>query len=368
MRGAHFQTVNLWLSLRSGDRARLARALMGEAVYQATKGPSPGLDRELARGETLAAQLGGTARGWSLVARGMASTSLGRWRDACDSLEACERLLGDTPARLADDGVGYTWLLDSTRTMRCGPLLFLGRLRELRKFTSENLRDAMDRNDLAAATYLRTGTQTLFWLASGDVDAAIRHATEGLAPWAHSTGHLPALMDVQARVHIDLYRGDGASAWRRIVEAWPAFRSSLLLRVFYARVTLLDLRGRAAVAAAHAAEPSARGPLLAAAERAAARLAAEAGAWPAPLADTIRAGAAAVRGDSARAVAALERAIAGYGAADMRFHAELHRLVLGRRASRADVHREALVWMAREAVSAPEQLAAVVAPGLAPST
>src|SRR5205823_1912462 len=112
------------------------------------------------------------------------------------------------------------------------------------------------------------------------------------------------------------YRGDGASALRRMVTGWPAFRRSMLLRVQYARVTLLDLRGRAAVAAARAAAPSERGPLLAEAERAAARLATTSAAWAVPLADTIRAGVAVLRGDDATVI--VRRAIAGYEVADKR--------------------------------------------------
>jgi hypothetical protein len=366
VRGAYFQAMNLHQSMIAGDPGRIARAVMTDTVFHAAAGPSARLERQLARCDELGLRLG--QHGWPLLARGISATLLGQWRTAADKLAECAHVLGAAPGGVVDDGLAFALVLDNTRTLLCGPMLYLGRLRELRAFTATNLRDAVERNDVAAATHFRTGTQTLLWLTGGEVELAARHADDGVAPWAGFAGHLPALLDLQARVAIDLYRGDARSSAGRVVASWPAFRHSRLLRVQYVRITLLDLRGRSAIAAAASADDAGeRRRMLAAAERAAARLARERAAWARPLATAIRAGVAAVRGDAGGAIRHLASAIAGFEATDMRLHAEVCRLAVARAlgADGGDALRFAAYrWMASEAVVAPERLIGVIAPGL----
>jgi hypothetical protein len=139
--------------------------------------------------------------------------------------------------------------------------------------------------------------------------------------------------------------------------------------VQYVRITLLDLRGRAAVAAAAVTTGGEQRRWIADAQRSAARLARETAGWASPLAVAIRAGVASVRNETETATELLTTAITGFERVEMTFHAELGRLVLGLRApgSAGEAHRRtAHAWMAREAVVAPERLAAVIAPGLLP--
>jgi hypothetical protein len=189
------------------------------------------------------------------------------------------------------------------------------------------LRDAVERNDIAAATYFRAGVQCLGWLALGDVDTARRNVDDARGPWESSRGRVPHFMDLNARTAIDIYEGRGAAAWERVTATWADFKASRLMRAQYPRVSLLDIRGRNALAAAVDAAPSERSTLLSDAKRCAARLHAEGAVWSVPLGDSLAAGAALLAGDPATAQQHLARAAAGFAAADMALYAANARFV-----------------------------------------
>jgi hypothetical protein len=124
------------------------------------------------------------------------------------------------------------------------------------------------------------------------------------------------------------------------------------------RISLLDLRGRAALAAAGAATPRERARLISDAHRCAVRLLAEGAAWGTPLGHVIAAGVAAARGRSEARVESLRAAVRGFEAADMPLHAAAARVALGGEARAAG-----LDWLEGELVARPERLAALFAPG-----
>ena len=93
---------------------------------------------------------------------------------------------------------------------------------------------------------------TLLRLADDDPEGARRELDAVMARWSHRGFHVQHGNAFRADVHIDLYRGDGLSAWRRFGSHWAAYRRSQLLRVQILRIELLELRGRTALAAAPA--------------------------------------------------------------------------------------------------------------------
>ncbi len=169
---------------------------------------------------------------------------------------------------------------------------------------------------------------------------------------------------LNAHLDIDLYAGDGATAWRRLCETRPALEASLLLRIQLVRIDVLHFSGRCAVAAAAVADnPRA---LLRAAEGYARRLDRQRAAWASAMALLIRAGAAAVRGDAAGAVARLTAAVAAYDAVDMGLYAASARRrlggLLGGEEGRALI-AQADAWMTGQGISNPARMAAGIAPG-----
>jgi hypothetical protein len=140
----------------------------------------------------------------------------------------------------------------------------------------------------------------------------------------------------------------------------------LLLRIQQVRIDVLQHGGRCAVAtAAAAADPE---PLLRQAERYARRLDRERVPWSGALARVIRAGGAAVRGETASAQSLLSRAVAECEAADLALFAAAARRQLGRllggdegrdHVARADA------WMHGQSIRNPARFAACLVPGFA---
>jgi eukaryotic-like serine/threonine-protein kinase len=353
VRGSFFQTVNLELSLRSGDRRRCARAAMADALYLASQGGGPRLDEVLAIGDALASNLdNAAARGWALLARGMAESMLGRWVPALELLDRCAAILMEHPRRISAEEVLPSYAIASARFMANPSLHYLGRFAEARQRGLPLLQDAIERADIVSATHHQTGLQTSLWLAAGEVDEAVLHADAALAPWRGHRGQIPHFLDVQARVAIDLYRGDAKSAHVRAQGGWRELRRTLLLRVHYVRVSMLDLRGRAALALA-ALSPAERPRLLAEVGSAAARLAAEPTAWARALGRLLAAGASVIAGRPA----GLAEAAALLTTEGMETHAACAQLLGGD----ATAYEE---WCAREEVAQPGRLAVLYAPAL----
>jgi hypothetical protein len=182
-------------------------------------------------------------------------------------------------------------------------------------------------------------------------------------PDAHFTsqhfGHLVAV------VRVFLYTGDGARAWAMIERAWPGLEESGFLALEGIGVVLQYLRGCAALAAADAvpAQSGAVPTLLRHAERAARRLRRVSLPTGAPLACAVEAGVQARRGNQAKRVSALARAIEGFDRVEMALHRESARLLLGLLDGREPEVRRARAWMVEEAVQDAVALARATVPG-----
>lgn len=321
LRAFYLHSLNLDLCFASGDSSRLARALMGEAPYLATSGRrTRRLERVIGLADEAAERAAFPAL--SPLARGTVAFFCGDWTTCDVQLARCEKLLAQDRPRLVREGFGPAQLQDLTRRLHHVAVVYLGRLDEMRRTIPDLLRDAIERNDVTAATHLRSGVQALVHLAADDVDTALRHADEGIAPWRTARVGIPQFMDAQARAIVALYRDDAAAAHAALVEQWPAFSRARVFRARYVLVSLLDLRGKAAIAAALTAPtPRERRRLVADAQWCAHQLARAPGRWPQPLRDVIVAGVAQAERDSATARTALARAATGFAAQSMTLHA-----------------------------------------------
>jgi hypothetical protein len=325
LRAFYFHSLNFDMCFRIGDRSRIARALMGEIPYAASSGRQ---SRRLRRLFALSDEAAERAAFPPLVplTRGSTAFFFGRWRECRDNLALCEQLLAQDRPRMVREGFGLAQLHDFTRRLQLVATLYLGELATLRRRIPELLADALERNDLSSATHVRSGVQTLFFLACGDVDAARRHAEDAFRPWRASRIGVPHVMDLQSRANVDIYLGRGGAAHRSVRELWKQLADAHLMRTQYIHITLLDLRARGALAAAAELPPGKRRDLVADAARCA-RLLRDIGAvWSVPLADAIEARIARAVGNPLAGRVHLERAAAGFDAADMALHAATARL------------------------------------------
>jgi predicted Ser/Thr protein kinase len=362
IRGADFATRHLRLALGAGEPTRVARAMAFEACLTAAMGADG-----VARANALAAEAekiadevkDAHATGLSVAARAIALHMNGLWSDCLPFFDEAERIFRERCT-------GVAWELATGNLLRSYSLARLGELTELSKNVTAFLQEAEQRGDLYGTTVLRMGEPNLIWLAMDLPDEARSECEEGIRRWSQRGFHQQHVDFSYAMTQIDLYVGDGAAAFARVSGVWPQLEKSFTLRLDVARIVNLDLRGRAAIAAAAAATEPHRKPLLADAERTARALEKERAAWAQPGAVMLRAALAHLAGDDAAAAGHLERAAALFDEHDMRMHAAVARgrrgALLGADAGRADRESSA-TWMRAQAVANPDKFMRVLAPG-----
>jgi len=192
---------------------------------------------------------------------------------------------------------GLAWERSTSQIFHLYSLSILGRLRELTARCDQLVGEAQDRGDLHARTNLEITVGFQIALADGRPDDARRGLGEALARWnAPDDLHIQHFNALIAEVCIDLYIGDGESAWKRL-QALTRFKRAMLLRVQTARVNALWSRARAALVLGQR-----RPELLREAERDAARLAKEGVGYAEGIAALVRGCVAKRRGDDAAAV------------------------------------------------------------------
>jgi hypothetical protein len=292
---------------------------------------------------------------------GLAAYLQGRWREALERLDEADRILRDRC-------VGVAWELDTVQLFGLESLAYLGELRELDRRLALRLREAQDRGDLYALTHLRAGYLNCVWLARDDVEGARREAAAAMAGWSQTAFHTQHLYVLFAQTQIDLYCGDGAAAYRRVQERWPAAARSLLFRVQFARLTFLHLRLRSTLMAASQATAGSaeRARLLREAEADVGRVAREPTPYALGWAPLAKASLLVMQGNRAAALTALDAAISGFDRADMRFYSAVARHCKGRLLDNAEgqtMVEHAASFMDTQGVTNPARMLGVHAPG-----
>ena len=362
-RAAAFDARHLAYALAAGEPRRVARALALHGVFQGALGVGDRAraDALCARAEALAERLGDAhSLGLTAFARGVRAFLDGQIATAHDSLSRAltifhERCVGVAWER--STALHYALLCHVAR----GDIGYVvRRMPELRH-------SARERGDLYQMLVLRTGPFVLCALAEDDPERGRTEAQEALATWSQQGFQLQHLWELTALAWCDLYSDDGRTALDRLVARWPTIEKSLVLQVPYLAAELHGLRGRAALAATARLVPNdpERKALIDEAERYAAQVAKRGTKATVAQAALLRAGIAATRGDSARALAELEAAERGF------FEAEMHlqRAVAARRRGQllgdegAGVVADAEAWMATQRVKSPRRMCALFAPG-----
>jgi hypothetical protein len=280
LRGLYLHARHLALALDAGEPARVARALGLEAVSTAAiGGRRQRIDWLLGRAKALAEGLQHAyTEAWNESASAAVAYLQGRW---CSAFA----LATTADAMFRERCPGASWEIDSMQQIMRWSLCYLGRIEELARLLQPGLREASERSDRFATMSARSGFPNVVWLAQDDVARARSEADDAIAQWSQSGFHLQHLLDLFAQVQIDLYAGDGEAAIRRVSEKWRAIERSGLLRVALNRILALDLRARAAIAAALGAGGNRRRLInLAAAD---ARALARSGTWGLGLAELL---------------------------------------------------------------------------------
>ncbi len=361
VRGSYFQARGLLYSLETGEPFRIARALAAEAAFSSSAGGPhhKRTARLLEEADRIARRVDHPyALAWAAGAAGIAATLEGRWRPALERCEAGEAIFRDRC-------VGVAWELAIMRWFALWALAYQGRLGDLADRIPVRLRDAEGRGDLHAEIGHSTGLANLAWLAADDPDEARRRGEAAMAQWSQKTFHVEHWWNMLGQTQVDLYRGEGDAAYRRVTGEWSGLKGSLLLMVQLTRLEATHLRARAALSAASGSLGDRR-RLIAQAARDAGKIAGEKMPWSTPLAALLRAGIAAAQGDKATALDLLPGAAGGLDEAGMALYAAAARYRQGRLLAGDEGKRlvdDAERWMAEQKIKAPARMIEMLAPG-----
>jgi serine/threonine protein kinase len=360
IRGADYQTRNLLLALRAGEPYRIARALALEAGFVATAGRTTTRRTSdlLTTAGALARQVGNPhALGLVSLANGLVAYLEGRWKDTLAPFERAESIFRDSC-------IGVAWELDTAQVFYLGSLTYRGELAALSRRLPLIRKEAVERGDLYALTWLDLFLTPVARMAADGADEAGRELRQQRKRLSRQGFHVQHANALYREGEVELYRGDGNAARQRAAELWPALAGSLLHRIQHMRMCTCHLRARSALAAAMAGSDP--GLLLTAAERDARRLEGEKRADARGWARLVRAGIAAAAGTPARAAALLAEAAADLDMAGMGHYAAAARRrlgeVVGGEQGRALV-AAADSWMRDQNIRNPARMTAMLAPG-----
>ena len=277
-------------ALDAGEPIRVALALAQEIIYASAAGSrATGIVDSVARKlEGVADKIGAPQiTGIADVAIGIGAFANGRWREARERLES-------GLAVMRDHGAGVRWEIDIGDTYWLSTLFYLGEWHEMARQVHLLLRDALERGDVIAAQWLRSGRCNTAWILAGRSEDARAHVDAATAMLG-SGFQLPHVHAIVAAAELDLFSGDAASAGHRLRDAWAQIERLGVLRMQQPRIELTMLRARIALVMG---DPrSAREQALA--------LTKEDVAWGAALGQLLGAACAVAEGDAQTALDAL---------------------------------------------------------------
>jgi tRNA A-37 threonylcarbamoyl transferase component Bud32 len=354
-----FQSRGLLAALKSGDRFRVARAFLSEAIFTSFQGGPRRIARSRALADEAAPLVGDDPylMAWQACADVAVGYFSSRFRAAAEAGPSAEVLT----QRLA----GTTWELSSVRLFRLWALLRLGSFATMASLLDEYLRDATRRGDLYTYTTMVRSCH-IIWLARGDIDEAERVLDD--AHWAPSPGryHLQHWFAYRARAEIELYR-ESPDPWTGALDGFAELERSLLMRNITVRCEARWLRGRLALAAVGSAGDAGR-KLIAEARKMARKLEGERDVFATASALLLRAAIATRCGDAASAIEILRGAVEAAEGGDLMMHATCARWRLGELLGDDEgrlLRSQAGTWMREQGIVEPNKLVEVVSPGFA---
>jgi serine/threonine protein kinase/tetratricopeptide (TPR) repeat protein len=358
LRGADYGSRGLLLALEAGEPVRLCRALAVAASNAATRG-----ERSRARAEDLVHAAERIAqeideprvRALALLAAGTVHFLLGEWRSARSKLERADHVLRESCRAVA-------WELANTQSWTCNVLILSGELSEASRRVPALMDEARGREDRFALMHL-VYPACIAAIVADDLPAAreIARAAETRGGDVLTAGRWGAFISACS---VDRYRGDAASAWRRVRSESSALESSMLWQSAMVRVFSSYERGLSALAAAKSGHD--RRSALKAASRWVKDLSKEKLRYAPALAHLLESGVHATTGNTAAALDSLDAALPKLDAADLGYLAACarHRKgeLLGGATGRELLERSRAFFTAQGIVNA-ERCLAMSAPG-----
>ena len=318
-----FRLRGLRLALCAGEPTRIAVGLASFASILAYQGSMNGrrIEELRSRSDQLVAGSDDPyVLGLIELNRGFADFHLMRLQSALDGFVKSETLF-------LRGGESANWELDTCRLMRIWTLVMLGETNRAIETWEVHRHGAAQRGDLYARFTLEVLVGSFVRVVCDEPEAARLAIRSVMSEWSQERFQLQHWVAIESESRIDRYVGDGNRALDRLASAWPAVSRSMAFRSQLTRCGWLSSRATSAVMAAQtAADPRAN---IALARRDARRLAREnwqlASAWSESVLGSVEA----LERNFESACAHIERAMAIYGANQMRLPAAASKRKLG---------------------------------------
>lgn len=360
-----YQLEHLCQCLEVGEPGRIVDSIAGYAAYLSHRGGATALVANdlIEQARVIAGRHGVPQSVFVLICAGLVAFNRGEWRAAQAQFDQAVAADGMEPL---SSSAGMIMVRSSCVMWSLGSTFFLGELEALLERRSEYLRLLQGAGDRPSEARLAVSMQVFAALAVDQPGRAAQELAEALQRWPRAgfvveRGHA----FLAARV-IDLYVGDGARAWARVEEAWPAFIRSYPYQGQYGRTLGEFWRAGVALLAARERPGDEGERLRKLVDAAARRILGERARWADPLAQVLVAGAAFQRGRVCPAHAALTQAATGFEAADMRLWAAAARHQASRLAGDAARCAAQEQQLREQGVAVPARLLATLVPGFAP--
>ena len=230
------------------------RSLALEAALVATAGPraAPRAAELIAEFDRLATGLDMPhAHGMASGCRGVVAWFVGAFSDAVAATDRSAQIFREQCS-------GVAWERDTSDLFGLLALYRLGAVREIRGRVDRQLAEAEQRQDLYAATNLKSIFVPLLALADDAPDLAEAAAREATEAWSQAGYHVQHYNGFVGELRAALYRGDGPAALARLEREWPILQRSFLPSMHQLRVESRWLRATVCVAAAAGAPRSRR--------------------------------------------------------------------------------------------------------------
>ncbi len=352
-----FSVRHLLMALDAGEPSRIARGMAIESVARAAYPTGRRFAESLAQqSRALAAAVGNPhALALSMLAESMIAITRGEWKKAASFAEEALPIL-------RDQCTGVTWELNMAQNLLIWALMYQGELREVARRVPPLVAHARSSGNIYIVTELCTRCNYV-WLVGDDPDEGERLALESIQRWSAKGFHRQHYSALLARVQTALYRGDGEAAWRLLDEQERIVWRSLMTRVQVLRVETHYMRARAALAMAAASKDR---RFLGIARARAQRIERERLAWADPIALLLRAGIAAIDGDTPLALGHLHAAVDRFGRADMHLYVAVARRRIGalqHDAHGREIRRLSDDWMAAQHIVNPASMTRMLTPG-----
>lgn len=241
VRSAHYNALSLWLSLETGEPARVARTMALDAALRYLEGgdaaeTAPEL---VAIASDLAHRTEDAhALGWVAAARAIAAFSA---TDLVLAEKQCELAIGlmreDTELTFREIGSLTVWFALHASFL-------LGRLSHISERAPAVAREAEARGDHYTLSTVQAYILPLHWAAQGRPEEGRRAADAALEVWPKNVWYHQHWAHLRAHCFMDLYEGRGAKILERTALAKPRMKQAFQLRIRTPRLEFTYLEGR----------------------------------------------------------------------------------------------------------------------------